>query len=201
MTTEQVPTGGVQSLARGLQVLRTLIDEGSPLTGTEIARRFGLHQSSISRVLATLAELGYVRKDASGKFVPDYGILTFAPAIPQFPLVVKPRATIEQIAAEPKPPGRGLSARAAAEEVRKSIKPPAQTGSVARQRGKHGAAEVAAVAPAEERAGRESLEASARLGGPKPAAAARRAARARLAALPPDGAQGASAQTPNARFL
>lgn len=100
MTTEQFPTGGVQSLARGLQVLRTLIDEGSPLTGTEIARRFGLHQSSISRVLATLAELGYVRKDASGKFVPDYGILTFAPAIPQFPLVVKPRATIEQIAAE-----------------------------------------------------------------------------------------------------
>lgn len=100
MTDTRASAGGVQSLARGLQILRTLIDEGAPLTGTEIARRFGLHQSSISRVLATLIDLGYVRKDASGKFVPDYGILTFAPAIPQFPLVIKPRATIEKIAAE-----------------------------------------------------------------------------------------------------
>ncbi len=100
MTDIQAPSGGVQSLARGLQILRTLIDEGAPLTGTEIARRFGLHQSSISRVLATLTDLGYVRKAANGRFVPDYGILTFAPAIAQFPLVVKPRATIEQIAAE-----------------------------------------------------------------------------------------------------
>lgn len=100
MTDNHGPAGGVQSLARGLQILRTLIDEGTPLTGTEIARRFGLHQSSISRVLATLTELGYVRKAPNGRFVPDYGILTFAPAIAQFPLVVKSRATIEQIAEE-----------------------------------------------------------------------------------------------------
>lgn len=100
MTETQASAGGVQSLARGLRILRTLIDEGAPLTATEIARRFGLHQSSISRVLATLTDLGYVRKAPNGRFVPDYGILTFAPAIAQFPLVVRPRATIEQIADE-----------------------------------------------------------------------------------------------------
>ena len=70
------------------------------MTATEIARRFGLHQSSISRVLATLTELGYVRKTVSRRFVPDYGVLSLASATSQFPLVRKPRRAMEDLAAQ-----------------------------------------------------------------------------------------------------
>lgn len=90
--------GSNQALARGLHVLRVLVDEDEPMTATEIARRFGLHQSSISRVLATLTELGYVRKTANRRFVPDYGVLSLASATSQFPLVRKPRRAMEDIA-------------------------------------------------------------------------------------------------------
>ncbi|MEQ4209148.1 helix-turn-helix domain-containing protein [Actinopolymorpha sp. B17G11] len=87
-----------QALARGLEVLRVLVDESEPVTGTEIARRLGLHQSSISRILATLTEVGYVRKTAKG-FAPDFGVLSLASATSQFPLIRKPRAAMKQIAA------------------------------------------------------------------------------------------------------
>lgn len=89
-----------QALARGLHVLRALVDEGAPLTATELGRRFGLHQSSISRTLATLTELGYVRKAANGRFVPDFGVLSLSSAISRFPITTKPRQAIEEIAAE-----------------------------------------------------------------------------------------------------
>jgi DNA-binding IclR family transcriptional regulator len=93
-----------QALARGLEVLRVLVDESGPVTGTEVARRLGLHQSSISRILATLTEVGYVRKTGKG-FAPDFGVLSLASATSQFPLIRKPRAAMRQIAAS----CRGLS--------------------------------------------------------------------------------------------
>jgi DNA-binding IclR family transcriptional regulator len=87
-----------QALARGLEVLRVLVEESEPVTGTEVARRLGLHQSSISRILATLTEVGYVRKTAKG-FAPDFGVLALASATSQFPLIRKPRAAMRKIAA------------------------------------------------------------------------------------------------------
>lgn len=87
-----------QALARGLEVLRVLVDEGGPITGTEIARRVGLHQSSTSRILSTLTEVGYVRRTARG-FAPDFGVLSLASATSQFPLIRKPRAVMRKIAA------------------------------------------------------------------------------------------------------
>lgn len=88
-----------QALARGLHVLRVLVDEGVPMTATEIGRRFGLHQSSISRILATLTEVGYVRKTPDRRFAPDFGVLSLASATSQFPLIRRPRAAMEDIAA------------------------------------------------------------------------------------------------------
>lgn len=99
MREEQPGTVNNQALARGLHILKVLVDENEPMTATEIARRFGLHQSSISRVLATLTELGYVRKAANRRFVPDYGVLSLASATSQFPLVRLPRTAMEEIAA------------------------------------------------------------------------------------------------------
>jgi DNA-binding IclR family transcriptional regulator len=87
-----------QALARGLRVLRVLVERGEPVTGTDIARHLGLHQSSVSRILATLTDLGYARKSAKG-FAPDFGVLSLATATSQFPLVQRPRAAMKEIAA------------------------------------------------------------------------------------------------------
>lgn len=87
-----------QALARGLHVLRMLVDSGQPMTATEMAARLGLHQSSISRILATLIEVGYVRKTPKGRFAPDYGLLSLASATSgQFPLVTRPREAMEKL--------------------------------------------------------------------------------------------------------
>lgn len=89
-----------QSLARGLSVLRLLVEHGEPMTATEIARQFGLHQSSISRILATLSEDGYVRKTSKGRFAPGFGLLSLASATTgQFPLINRPREALETLAA------------------------------------------------------------------------------------------------------
>ena len=86
----------VEALARGLTVLRSLVDAGRPLSATAIAREMGLHQSSVSRLLATLADTGFVRKTATG-FTPDFGVLSLASSIEQFPLIDRPRAAMQRI--------------------------------------------------------------------------------------------------------
>lgn len=89
-----------QSLARGLHILRMLVDEGRPMTATEIAGRLGLHQSSGSRILATLTDVGYVRKNEHGRFVPDYGVLALASATTRLPLITKPRPVFDRFVIE-----------------------------------------------------------------------------------------------------
>jgi IclR family pca regulon transcriptional regulator len=50
----------VQSLERGLAVLRAFRDPGSALTISEVAERTGLSRATARRILLTLQELGYV---------------------------------------------------------------------------------------------------------------------------------------------
>ena len=95
--TEQA--SATSSLMRGIEILRLLVEAGEPVSPTELARQVGLHQSSVSRVLATLAAAGYVRKTTNRRFEPDFGVLTLAAAVTKFPLVRKPRAVIEDAAA------------------------------------------------------------------------------------------------------
>lgn len=91
--------GHTRSLMLGLQVLRHLVESPTPLSATEIARRCGVHQSSASRALATLAAEGYVRKIGYRSFAPDYGVLELAiTASDRFDLVEKPRAAMRAAA-------------------------------------------------------------------------------------------------------
>jgi IclR family pca regulon transcriptional regulator len=53
----------VQSLDRGLGVIRALSVPGPGLTLSEVARRTGLARAAARRFLLTLADLGYVRAD------------------------------------------------------------------------------------------------------------------------------------------
>jgi IclR family pca regulon transcriptional regulator len=53
----------VQSLARGLAVIRAFDAEHASLTLSDVARRAGLTRAAASRFLRTLVALGYVRSD------------------------------------------------------------------------------------------------------------------------------------------
>lgn len=61
--------GTVQALERALTILETLAQEKEGLGLNEVARRVGLHKSTVYRLLQTLKEYGYVEQDAShGKY-------------------------------------------------------------------------------------------------------------------------------------
>ncbi|WAB83009.1 helix-turn-helix domain-containing protein [Microcella daejeonensis] len=61
------PTEFVQSLERGLAVIRAFSDERPRLTLSEVARHTGLTRAAARRFLITLQHLGYVGSDA-GQF-------------------------------------------------------------------------------------------------------------------------------------
>ena len=90
---------GVQSLAKGMEILRVLTESDDPVTATELARRSDMHQTLASRLLKTLTTLGYVRKTSAG-FLPDYGVLGLAQSVTKFPLVSRLQRTIELLADE-----------------------------------------------------------------------------------------------------
>ncbi|MEU2243636.1 IclR family transcriptional regulator C-terminal domain-containing protein [Streptomyces sp. NPDC018338] len=63
---EELGSGFLQSLARGLDVLRAFGAVRGPARLTEIARLTGLPRATARRSLITLRHLGYVREDADG---------------------------------------------------------------------------------------------------------------------------------------
>ncbi|GAA1726584.1 IclR family transcriptional regulator [Isoptericola hypogeus] len=94
-----VPSASPNALANGLRVLQLLVDADAPLSATEIARRVGLHQSSASRILATLADAGFARKTGPRSFAPDFGVLSLgAAAVDKFDLAHRPRAAMQAVA-------------------------------------------------------------------------------------------------------
>ncbi len=94
---EKTPTGA-QALTRGLEVLRVLAESAEPLSSQEIARRVGLHQSWVSRILKTLTRAGYVRKPSYHSFGIDYGVLCLGGiAARQFKLTTRPLDSLRQL--------------------------------------------------------------------------------------------------------
>jgi DNA-binding IclR family transcriptional regulator len=69
---------GAQTLARGLKILRILVDSNGPVTATELAARTGTHQSTASRLLSALIAEGYVKKVGARGFTVDAGVLALA---------------------------------------------------------------------------------------------------------------------------
>ncbi|KAE8765415.1 IclR family transcriptional regulator domain-containing protein [Georgenia thermotolerans] len=57
---EDAPAEGLQSLARGLAVVRALAAAGEPRTLAQVAQAAGLNRAVTRRVLLTLVEVGYV---------------------------------------------------------------------------------------------------------------------------------------------
>ena len=72
--TEPRKSDFVQSLERGLAVIRAFDDEHRELTLSEVARATGLTRAAARRFLLTLVELGYVHFD-DGRFSPRPRVL------------------------------------------------------------------------------------------------------------------------------
>lgn len=67
--------GTVQSLRHGLQILRAVAAEDQPVGITEISRTIGLAKSSISRLVATLVEEGFLAREAeTGRYRLSTGV-------------------------------------------------------------------------------------------------------------------------------
>ncbi|HUZ81907.1 MAG TPA: IclR family transcriptional regulator [Gaiellaceae bacterium] len=73
----------MQSVARGLSVLRALAEEGEPLRLADVQRKTGLQKTVAHRLLKTLVEARFVEQDAdSGRFHIGIGALEVALAYP-----------------------------------------------------------------------------------------------------------------------
>jgi IclR family KDG regulon transcriptional repressor len=72
----------INSLARGLQILRLLAGQTTPLGTTEIAERLRVDPSTAYRLLATLEMHGFVLQDqGTKKYSVGYGIVEVASAL------------------------------------------------------------------------------------------------------------------------
>src|SRR5512141_3227879 len=66
------------TLAHGLDVLAAFRNADGPLSNAELAGATGLSRPTVSRLTYTLAQLGYRKRDAKGRFALGLGILAAA---------------------------------------------------------------------------------------------------------------------------
>lgn len=59
---------GSQTLARGLRAVEIIAQAPDGMTGTEVARSMGAHQSIVYRLLQTLVQSGIVRRDSDNHY-------------------------------------------------------------------------------------------------------------------------------------
>ncbi len=70
--------GFATTLAHGLGILEAFRNSTGSLSNSEIALHTGLSRPTVSRLAHTLAQLGYLRRDQTGRYLPGVGILAVA---------------------------------------------------------------------------------------------------------------------------
>jgi DNA-binding IclR family transcriptional regulator len=66
------------TLAHGLDVLAAFRNASGALSNADLAERTGLSRPTVSRLTSTLTQLGYLKRDAKGRFVLGLGVLAMA---------------------------------------------------------------------------------------------------------------------------
>jgi DNA-binding IclR family transcriptional regulator len=67
MTSSQTERdGGSQTLSRGLRVLEIIGESDAPLSVVALAAKLGIHRSMVYRLIKTLEQHGFIRKNPSG---------------------------------------------------------------------------------------------------------------------------------------
>ncbi|MCT9933267.1 helix-turn-helix domain-containing protein [Planotetraspora sp. A-T 1434] len=70
-----------QTLERGLRLLRLLADGHRGRTPTELAHELGVSRPAVYRLITTLQNEGFVRRDADGRVHLGFGVLVLAQAV------------------------------------------------------------------------------------------------------------------------
>ncbi|MEV4077037.1 IclR family transcriptional regulator [Nonomuraea fuscirosea] len=70
-----------QTLERGLRLLRLLADGKGGRTPTELSAELSLSRPVVYRLLTTLLDAGFVRRDAEGRVHLGFGVLALAQAV------------------------------------------------------------------------------------------------------------------------
>lgn len=78
----------MKTLQQGLEILAKVVAAGRPVLPGEIAEAVGIHRSTASRILTTLADQGLVRRHRHRGYVPDMGVFALgAMSVEGFSLV------------------------------------------------------------------------------------------------------------------
>src|ERR1700709_755613 len=75
---DQTDPSFATTLAHGLDVLAAFRNGSGPLSNADLATHSGLSRPTVSRLSYTLAQLGYLKRDAKGRFTLGLGILAAA---------------------------------------------------------------------------------------------------------------------------
>lgn len=86
------------SVPRAFSLLQLLVAADEPVGVRELARRAGLSKSAVSRLLATLAEIGMVERTTDGAARPGAGLATLTRQVEQSPALLRER--LRPLAAE-----------------------------------------------------------------------------------------------------
>ncbi|SDS67265.1 transcriptional regulator, IclR family [Bradyrhizobium canariense] len=78
MAGDQTDPSFATTLAHGLDVLATFRNSPGSLSNADLALHTGLSRPTVSRLTYTLAQLGYLKRDAKGRFELGLGILAAA---------------------------------------------------------------------------------------------------------------------------
>lgn len=78
MPADQADPSFATTLAHGLDVLAAFRDHTGALSNAELALHTGLSRPTVSRLTYTLAQLGYLKRNAKGRFEAGLGILAAA---------------------------------------------------------------------------------------------------------------------------
>lgn len=100
MSTQTRPTEFVQSLQRGLDVIKAFSRTEPELTLSEIASRTGLTRAAARRFLITLRDLGYVRSDGRGFSLTPRVLELGYSYLSSLPIWEVARPYLEELAAE-----------------------------------------------------------------------------------------------------
>lgn len=98
----EAPQGAAASLLNGLRVLEAFRVDDAALGVTEVAQRVGLHKSTVSRILAGLAEAGYVQRDpGTGRYRLGLGVISLAgPLLAELDVRRLAREGLEELTAQ-----------------------------------------------------------------------------------------------------
>ncbi len=94
--------GTIGAVEHAIDLLRCLSEAGSALGTNDIARRIGIHKSSVSRLAATLEKARLIQRDAdTGRLSLGMGLVTLAaPVLASFELRDVVRPALEKLAAQ-----------------------------------------------------------------------------------------------------